>query len=198
MLIIYHTDSLKITEELLIAAAGTWSDTGVDIMRMLWDWDRDKVHFTQNILRAALREQSYAVCSLMYDFEYGKSVTNETLAFAARYSTARYLSILLTAGCDSSSNGSRLTDDIEITPELVAAAAGNAKTGDEMISLLLTMFPEETQSAIGDQALLAAACSGQTAVLTMFQDKLGISPTDEHWGIAQLYQAVRNDDQPTV
>jgi hypothetical protein len=53
-------------------------------------------------------------------------------------------------------------DHIVITPELIAAAAGNAGTGDKMVRLLLADFSDEVRSAHGDQALLAAACSGQT------------------------------------
>ena len=107
----------------------------------------------------------------------------------ARYGSCKAISLLLERG----------GDEIKITEEVVKAAAGNEKSGEAVMALLLDKRLEDVTVCVSDSVCLAAATCGQCKVLDLLCQRNGFRPLQEEWiSIATFYNAAESGDVESV
>ncbi|KAF2832373.1 HET-domain-containing protein [Ophiobolus disseminans] len=160
-------DEVKITKQVVQAAAQNMQ-SGKDVMALLLDrhihYQRgDEVKITEQVVQAAAQntQSGKDVIALLLD-RRGREVkiTQEVAIAAAKYGNRQILAFLL--GLERA--------DIRITQEVAVAAAGNESSGKELIKLL----GQIKQLQVTEQAIEAAANSGQEDVLHLFEDMTGV------------------------
>nr|CDL70800.1 pseudo vic [Cryphonectria parasitica] len=138
-LLIHYGDEVKITAEVVQAAAGNWRSSR-EVMALLLDQRSDEVKITAEVVQAAAGNEGSGreVMALLLDQRSDEvKITAEVVqAAAGNEGSGREVMALLL---------DQRSDEVKITAEVVQAAAGNWRSSREVMALLLDQRSDEVK-----------------------------------------------------
>jgi formylmethanofuran dehydrogenase subunit D len=155
---------VKITEEVVKAAAGNWNK-GKEVMALLLDQRGDEVKITEEVVKAAAGNwrSGKEVIALLLDQRSDRIIVTPQLvqALAKLFDALAMKKLLMQRG-----------DEVKITKEVVKAAAGNGSSGKKVMALLLDQRGGEIK--ITEEVVKAAAGNlGSEEVMALLLDQRG-------------------------
>jgi hypothetical protein len=175
LLLMRRGEDVKITEEVVVAAAGNYW-YGIEMMRLLFKRRGDNVKITEEVVKAAARNEmsGWGVMTLLLD-QRGEDVkiTEEVvIAAAGNYRRGNEVMRLLLR---------KRGDEVKITEEVVKAAARNEMSGWGVMTLLFDQRGEDVK--ITEEVVIAAAgnerCGVEVMMLLFDQRGDDVKTTEE-------------------
>ncbi|KAL6911038.1 putative ankyrin repeat protein [Trichoderma evansii] len=177
---------IQITESIVKAAVEN-QQGGRAVLLLLFQKYGEMIKITEDIVLAAVGSgrNSRAIMQLLFkERRRDIGITEKVMKAAVRNN--RGITALLLEECGN---------EIEITEDILIAAAGNGFHGDEVMDLLLNKRLEDVSVLVGDSVCLAAAASGQQEVLKLLCKHHRFLPLRKEWAdIAEFFNAARDGD----
>ena len=120
-------DEVRVTEEVVKAAAGNW--WGGEVMALLLKQRGDEVKVTEEVVKAAAGNIwiGEGVITILLEKRVQVKITEGLVIELARSFSARPIALLL----------KQQGDEVRVIEEVVKATAGNRRSGEEVITILL-------------------------------------------------------------
>jgi len=177
-------DEVKITEEVVKAAAGNSEE---EMMELLLRQRGDEVKITEEVVKAAAGNYGPEVMELLLSQRGDEVKITEEVAKAAagNHDGPELMALLLR----------KRGDEVKITEEVLKEAASNESASYEVVQLLYQTGSINVTLGV----IEAAATSGQERVLGLLDQWDSIRSDKEQWlNISRLYNAAKKGDAGTV
>ncbi|KAF3076247.1 hypothetical protein CFAM422_001038 [Trichoderma lentiforme] len=183
-------------DEYVVASAATNSKNGEEAMTLLLDQRGHQITITEDIVKAATRNNNGRVIALLFDRRGDQiTITEDIVKAAAKYSEKEVMALLfdrfghqitvtkdiLEAAAFNEDQGEEVMtllfdqcgDQIIITEDIVKAAAGNKGKGKEIMTLLLNRYQD--QIIITSEVLCSAVFNDYRGkeILAVLLDRCG-------------------------